>query len=511
MKADVILSVVSHAAETKTRDFPVSKIVNAIQSGGKQKKAIECIRRTFADILQQTGDRAAAKRAVDAQKKKLPGILWSGTLSRRAKDALTQHSGLLCADLDQLGRRLREVRAKLMESEHLYVLFLSPTGDGLKAIFRVPADASMHLASFRAVEKHVRELAGVQIDESCKDVARMCFFSFDPEVSYNPKAQEIVPLPNSEQAEVTVGSNGTVYFSQRQRIVTNFLGEIAWATETRGFFYCPGQHLHTTGNGERDCEIRLDGAPTIHCFHNHCRGIIDTLNRELRSRIAKVERVNLKITDVGLAELPARVPAYTAPPLELLPPESRDYVCAASESLNVDVSYIFLPLLSSAGSAIGNARSIELKRGFIQPPIIWTGTIGRSGSRKSPSLDAGSFPILEHERELMSQNRVAEEMYAEAISEWEEKAKKERGPKPEPPAFATCLMDDLTLAALAGAIEANPRGVLVKKDELSHWFSAMDQFHDAKGADVSRWLSLHSGVFFGFDRRTDHCRNWMAR
>jgi hypothetical protein len=54
--------------------------------------------------------------------------------------------------------------------------------------------------------------------------------------------------------------------------------------------------------------------------------------------------------------------------------------------------------------------------------------------------------------------------------------------------------------------QQNPRGVLVKKDELSHWLASFDQYHAAKGADVSRWLSLHTGVFFGVDRRTDHRR-----
>lgn len=41
----------------------------------------------------------------------------------------------------------------------------------------------------------------------------------------------------------------------------------------------------------------------------------------------------------------------------------------------------------------------------------------------------------------------------------------------------------------------------------------MDQFHDAKGADVSRWLSLHTGAFFGLDRKTDRRRSrlWNPR
>jgi hypothetical protein len=68
-------------------------------------------------------------------------------------------------------------------------------------------------------------------------------------------------------------------------------------------------------------------------------------------------------------------------------------------------------------------------------------------------------------------------------------------------------MDAMTLEALADAIQTNPRGVLVRKDELSHWFASFDQYTNAKGSDVSRWLSLHTGVFFGVDRRTDHRRH----
>jgi hypothetical protein len=191
------------------------------------------------------------------------------------------------------------------------------------------------------------------------------------------------------------------------------------------------------------------------------------------------------------------------PPLALLPSQLQDYVQAAGEALNVDASFILLPLLSALGSAIGHTRSIQLKPGFIQPPIIWTGVIGRSGARKSPALENGCFPVTEHERELVRQNKADASDYDEKLAAWEAKGRKDRGPKPEPKPAQTCMMDDLTLATLADAIQRNPRGVLVRKDELSHWFASFDQYHNAKGSDVSRWLSLHSGFIFGLDRRTD--------
>jgi hypothetical protein len=187
----------------------------------------------------------------------------------------------------------------------------------------------------------------------------------------------------------------------------------------------------------------------------------------------------------------------------LLPSQLQEYVIAAAESLNLDVAFILLPLLSSLGAAIGNARSIILKRDFIQPPVIWTGIIGRSGSRKSPALQTGCSGVMKRERDLMKQNRQEREVYKNNLAEWQDKKTKNRGRKPEAKPILTCVMDDLTLATLADAIQTNPRGVLVRKDELSHWFASLDQFHNAKGADVSRWLSLHTGVFFGLDRRTD--------
>src|SRR5262249_34128225 len=67
--------------------------------------------------------------------------------------------------------------------------------------------------------------------------------------------------------------------------------------------------------------------------------------------------------------------------------------------------------------------------------------------------------------------------------------------------------------ALADRLVFNQRGVLVAKDELSHWFESFDQYRNQRGSDVSRWCSLHTGVQFAIDRRTDnrHQRIWLPR
>ena len=202
-------------------------------------------------------------------------------------------------------------------------------------------------------------------------------------------------------------------------------------------------------------------------------------------------------------EPPPALAPYIPPPVDLLPSQLQEYVHAASESLNVDVAFILLPLLSSLGTAIGNSRAIWLKRGFIQYPVIWTGIVGRSGSRKSPSQHEACFPVMEHEQELMLQNKVATELYEEELVGWERKKPSDRaGCKPEKPPFLACRCDDLTIEVLADILVINPRGVLVQKDELSHFFASFDQYKNARGSDVSRWLSLHTAVSMAVDRRT---------
>jgi hypothetical protein len=128
----VAVSMVADATATATGDMDVAEIIEGVRSG-KWRGPIEKIRMEFFRVLDQTGDAKAAKLAVDPLKKKLPGFMSSGQFSDRKKpvpEKLLTHSGLLCADLDNLGQRLPEVRTKLAASPYLRYLFTSPTANG---------------------------------------------------------------------------------------------------------------------------------------------------------------------------------------------------------------------------------------------------------------------------------------------------------------------------------------------------------------------------------------------
>lgn len=277
------------ATSNQTPICEAQEILEQIRTGRGLREKVEPIRSTFRGVLASNdNDRKAAKNAIHKQKMNLPGVLWSGTFKVRSDDAIIEHSGLLCADLDGLGEQISAARSKLINSPYLWAMFTSPTGDGLKCVFRVPADKDTHLASFYAVKKHVSELTNVEVDESCKNVGRLCFLSHDPDVYLRSAARELPPsldVGKPQLAPAAVISD--VQFESRRRIAAELLGEIKWTGPNRGFCSCPGEELHTTGDGERDCEVYLESAK-IHCFHDSCNEVVKETTGQLRTRLQRV-------------------------------------------------------------------------------------------------------------------------------------------------------------------------------------------------------------------------------
>ena len=184
---DLEVSIVASAHCTKTTNIRVVEALDHIRNG-KYRAEVQEIR-------------IAADDQRKILKKALPAVMWSGTFRKRANAAIIAHSGLLCADLDDIPpARLSEIRTKLATSRHVIAIFASPTGSGLKVLFKVRADANTHKASFFAVQSHVRMMVGLPIDRACSDVARLCFTSFDPALWMRPdQPDELTVCTHSPQ------------------------------------------------------------------------------------------------------------------------------------------------------------------------------------------------------------------------------------------------------------------------------------------------------------------------
>jgi hypothetical protein len=143
-----------------------------------------------------------------ASKTNLPSYAFNGTFTERVKNEhLLQSSNLFCGDIDGLGAdEVDSTISKLIqEVPDLVCAFKSPSNYGIKFILVLPDDAVSNDADFkkvfRAVSLHFKQRLGVTIDEACKDVRRVCFVSYDPDIYINYDAVPFTYEPVADEAK----------------------------------------------------------------------------------------------------------------------------------------------------------------------------------------------------------------------------------------------------------------------------------------------------------------------
>jgi len=112
---------------------------------------------------------------------------FSGMFQTRNDKALISHSGLLCIDFDHL-QSVDLLRKQLLQDEYFetQMLFVSPSGDGLKWIIPIDTKQTTHSNYFAAVANYILQTYGVEVDKSGRDISRACFLPYDPQAFINP-------------------------------------------------------------------------------------------------------------------------------------------------------------------------------------------------------------------------------------------------------------------------------------------------------------------------------------
>ena len=123
-------------------------------------------------------------------KKGLDYVTPAGTFTRRANNALDTASDLLVLDFDHVdvGAARAALLADALLAPELVLLFISPSGDGLK-VFVHTDPAATHLDNFRAYAAYLGAhyaALGLVPDEAGKDVARACFVPYAPDAWLAP-------------------------------------------------------------------------------------------------------------------------------------------------------------------------------------------------------------------------------------------------------------------------------------------------------------------------------------
>lgn len=112
---------------------------------------------------------------------------FSGVFTSRNDKNLVQHSGLMAVDFDHLPN-LEEVRQALLADDYFdtQLLFVSPSGDGLKWIISIDTSQTPHAEYFAAVAIYILQTYSIEVDKSGRDVSRACFLPHDPNAFIHP-------------------------------------------------------------------------------------------------------------------------------------------------------------------------------------------------------------------------------------------------------------------------------------------------------------------------------------
>lgn len=121
-------------------------------------------------------------------KNTLPAICFSGTFNKRNASGIIEHSGLICLDFDKYPNKetLKNDRDKLIKDKYTFALFTSPSGNGLKVIVKIPKEIENHRFYFDALENYYKS---DYFDKSTKDLARVCYESYDKNIYINDNSE----------------------------------------------------------------------------------------------------------------------------------------------------------------------------------------------------------------------------------------------------------------------------------------------------------------------------------
>ncbi len=137
-------------------------------------------------------------------------VTFSGVFSQRGDNFLVKPSNYFTIDVDNVGENLKDLRQAIIDDQELcpQMVFISPSGNGLKVIVKIDSNLIQYQAKGRKMENvwdavnsyfsfHYADFITPTeknefIDGSGKDISRPCFLCHDPNVHFSPNDTGII-------------------------------------------------------------------------------------------------------------------------------------------------------------------------------------------------------------------------------------------------------------------------------------------------------------------------------
>ena len=122
---------------------------------------------------------ASKKEISDKKLEAFPAITFAGTFNGSGStEDIKDMSGLICLDIDHISN-VTEVYEQLKNDIITYMLFISPSGSGIKLIVKHNLkDPLKFRYLYEELSEYYFNKFNIQADKSCKDISRMCYLPF---------------------------------------------------------------------------------------------------------------------------------------------------------------------------------------------------------------------------------------------------------------------------------------------------------------------------------------------
>jgi len=486
------------------------------------------------------------------KKRYLYGVTFSSVVEYRALNLnpknpkagpqnLLSITGIIVVDLDSL-LNPEEIKEKLGSDPNILFAFISPGEDGLKVGLYNSEIQSVedHDRFYQAVENYFREAYGLEIDPQCKDLARLCFVSYDPDTYINENACPF-PIENWENEPPSIqppskyseGNNGKEKYAQKvlasscEAIRNAAPGEMHFTRRRHsrliGGYVASGyisehQALQALENAVKESGTDNINASlkTIHDGFEHGKREPITLDNAGHARSAPASSQSTAVparmpSDQELQERARQVLDAKTPCKEFdtssLPKLIRGYVDEICKSTHSNIIMVVVAVYSMLSGMVG--RNVCIAEGkYFQKLycILWMLVASGSGTFKSTAQKKGTAILRDAEAEIWDKVEGLRKEQQDILeagdknkNQQEKELKEIEKEIAQEEAKSPILPNRTTPEGLIKLLSLGQGGVIVSS-ELGDWLKSMEQTYN------KNLKSLFTELFDGDGLRKEHTK-----
>lgn len=471
-----------HNSKTLPKEEKALILIGTDIKTGKYKDQIEAIR---ALVAKGQMDEA------DELKGKLNSFSPSATFGeRRILKYLKSYSGFIHLDFDHLDpSNIEPIRKKIEAIPYTFMCFLSPRGCGLKVFIEVDCDSNNHKAAYSQVSDYYEKTLALKSDPRCKDIGRLCFMSYDPNLYKNltnEKFKIIVQDTHDKQVELPgsldhindIDLNITMLFQQQIEFTNH---KLKYAEKNRN------NYIHLLVSNCNRAGIPMESTAELSVLYfdlpeREIEATVQSVYRNQSHEFAKFAKYARLQTPLNESQPPldggAEEGELIAPDYLNTTPFIPDEVCEKFPSILKDGALVYtdrrkrdvfitgaIPLLSGCLPKVSGVYFQE--RVY---PHLYSFIIAPAANGKGELKNAKRLAQKYHDQ-VLKNSREELEKYELALLEYNEKKRKWKSGQPLPvlpdkPAFMTVMIPaDCSYARMVEHLfENGGRGIICETE-----------------------------------------------